>query len=163
MNEKKAKKTTSSLARMRMILSENHKAKGSPTYTKQFGLNRPPKDEKSIKYLAEELIEWARTTQERNINMFPIIRGYSPKRFFQLADLCEDFADALDLALEALGAKREESVFCSQIALATMPLYSRAYRMWKENERARGISDTPQIINVVLPDIPRSDMVPSKE
>lgn len=78
------------------------------TYTKKYLLGRPPTSEKEINALAYEMLEWCFTDDAEVIEDFPIMKGITPSRFWKLADSNELFAEALEIALEAIGSKLQK-------------------------------------------------------
>lgn len=120
------------------ITKEPLRAPSAQTLTAKYNLARPPKDTATIRKLAAQLLEWVRFDDALRIEQFPILMGYTPSRFFKLAENDEVFAESLEIAREVIGVRlqllaQERKVDWGMI-IKILPLYNKAFRDM-QNER----------------------------
>lgn len=108
------------------------RAPSAQTHTAKYNLARPPKDTTAIRKLAQQLLEWVRFDDALRIEQFPILMGYTPSRFFKLAEIDEDFEQSLEIAKEVIGIRlqllAQERKADWGMVMKLLPLYNKAYR-----------------------------------
>lgn len=109
-----------------------HAPSARKTYTALYNLARPPKDTAAVINLGLDLLEWSFLPTAMRIEQFPIERGYTPSRFFKLAEINEDFAACLEIAKEQIGIRlqllAQNRQIDKEIMLKILPLYNKTYK-----------------------------------
>lgn len=126
-----------------------------------------PRDPEAIRQLADELNAWAHLPDALMIEQFPIAKRYSLKRFFNLADVDEYFADVLTNAINHIGIRRDmlatdkNSGQDGNVIMKTFPIYNDRWHNYEQSTKSSPISGkgtTP--INVISAPIPSDSRVP---
>lgn len=130
-------------------------------------INKLPQDFDKQNLLGDELVAWSQSPGAEMIEDFPLSKGYSPYKFYRLAEQNEYFADCLDSALSRLGSrmhraarKREED---GAVIMKTFPLYNREYRSLSLEKANAMASKGDTIIQVIEDKIPSSLLVPPRD
>lgn len=141
-------------------------------YLDTFTFKMKPISIPAIERLAMELSNWAINNEEAiKLSQFYLKKGINPADFFRWMEWCPELKLAHDLALTALGNRRElaglTKKFDSGMVSFTMPFYDEQWRKnieWrshlKSKEAEQAGSNGPQI--VVLERYPDSELVPKK-
>lgn len=125
------------------------------------GIKAVPKDAPSIELLAKELLAWAYSTEDINIETFPLSRGYNCHKFFKLAKDNEFFADALGNAREILANRIMHEWYHGQADKACAKELAGLYRTSlkdKATEEAKAQTE----FKIIAPIFPSSPLVPAR-
>lgn len=123
---------------------------------KYTGLKDLPVDEKAINELANEMMAWAAKEDAFKLEDFPLMKQYSPYKFFKLAEKHAYFAQALDYANHLIGSRLQHKLVYEginpQYAMKMLPLYHYHYKQWELEKRAQKDHAKNQTIVAVLPE-----------
>ena len=122
-----------------------------------FILGKEPENEQEYCDLANALIAWAKKETSHNINDFPLSLLIPPNRFSEYAKQSDYFKRGLLIALQLIGARREqlahEGRLNRQIVMATMPLYDLDYKQLVLNLRHNTEEESePKTFNIYMGD-----------
>jgi hypothetical protein len=118
------------------------------------------KDKDWQNQIGRDLMEWAETDEARLLDSFPLKRGYSPRRFYKMAESNEFFAECLEYAKARLGEKIEGKLKDNSVYLfKALPLYST---LWEDQEERKRKDDSKFVhvykeVQVEIPVIGKKD------
>lgn len=125
-----------------------------------------PSDKPEQNNLGTELIEWARHEEAEAIEQFPLLKGFNPYKFYDIALNNTYFADCLDAAMAAIGFRRERNARTRKEDATTImkmqPLYNKQYRALSMEKSQAEATKVGTVIQVIESKIPESDMVPER-
>lgn len=120
------------------------------------GLQVLPTGSKEIEELADELMAYAAQEDVFKLEDFPLMKQYSPHKFFKLAEVNEKFARALDYARHAVGSRLQHKLVYEGMnptfAMKMLPLYHRDYREWELERRTQKEQPKTQTVVAVIPE-----------
>ncbi len=112
-----------------------------------------PRHPDEIKKLADQLTAWSLYVESFFIEEFPLLNNYSVKRFFNLANQDDYFANALDNAKHVIGIRRESAAAKSnpQIYMKYIATYNDRYREYEDRKLSHNLGDNSAPIQVIIP------------
>lgn len=129
-------------------------------------LHDVPLDKPQQNNLATELIGWARHEEAEAIEQFPLLKGFNPYKFYDIALNNEYFADCLDAAMSAIGFRRERNARTRKEDATTImkmqPLYNKQFRALSMEKSSAESTKVGTVIQVIETKVPESDMVPRR-
>jgi hypothetical protein len=121
--------------------------------------------EVTIERFAEDIVKWAHTPNALTISSFPTSRGIHHVTWNRWLKRFPLLMEANDIAKELIGIRREEGVMLGKYRDSMVkPIHGLYSHQWRENEDRladlanESINPTMQV--VVIPDMPRTDIVP---
>jgi hypothetical protein len=125
------------------------------------GIKPIPKDTQTIKQLADELLAWAYSTEDINIETFPLTKGYNSYKFFKLAKVDEYFADALGNAQEVIANRIVHEWYNGQAEKSCAKELAGLYRA-SFKDKAIEEAKIQAEFKIIAPTFPSSPLVPER-
>lgn len=111
--------------------------------------------------LADELVAWAKGDEAFSLDQFCIEKNISPYKLVEIGDHNVYFADALDVAMSAISFKREKEARQrredASIFLKMLPLYSKRYKKYQDEQQAKQMQVQGQQQIVVIEKFPEGE------
>jgi hypothetical protein len=126
-----------------------------------------PKSDKELDWIAGKLIEWAEDENSVTLLGFCAKMAIPQSSLYAWEEKNPKIKRAMSLAKSMVGARREklalENKFNAAIVNRTLGVYDDRVRAYdKEMKAASSGEDKAPTINVVLPAMPNTDVVPKK-
>jgi hypothetical protein len=128
-----------------------------------------PKTDKELEWWADQLIEWAHKEDSLVLMGFAAENLIDQARLHEWAKRCPKLERAIKVAKGLLGARREHLALHNKInavlVMKTMANYNDDYHAYEKEMKLLGSEEEKraQTINVIMPKMPSTDVVPKKK